>query len=81
MVQNFCCCCWCLVLLVTVGRSALRFGTRSGRSVPIQQATDDSTAGLYYEAVQYYYIEYILLHSSSKPFVASKPGSESTTTL
>ena len=25
------CCCWCLVLLVTVGRSALRFGTRSGR--------------------------------------------------
>ena len=59
MVQNFCCC-WCLVLLVTVGRSALRFGTRSGRSVPIHQATDDySTAGLYYGAVQYY-IEYIL---------------------
>ena len=84
MVQNFCCC-WCLVLLVTVGRSALRFGTRSGRSVPIHQATDDySTAGLYYGAVQYYSTTqsiYYVLHSSSKPFVASKPGSESTTTL
>ena len=54
MVQNFCCC-WCLVLLVTVGRSALRFGTRSGRSVPIQQATDDSTAGLYYGALHRVY--------------------------
>ena len=53
MVQNFCCC-WCLVLLVTVGRSALRFeNTLWTFSAEIQQATDDySTAGLlYYGAV------------------------------
>ena len=74
MVQNFCCC-WCLVLLVTVGRSALRFGnTLWTFSAEIQQASDGRLLNcgttILWSSSMYYYIAQYILCTTTQQFEA-----------